>query len=278
MGRRIAVTGLGAVSALGLGAQANWEAAREGRSGIAAHLFEGGEYAPEPVRLPAALTPDGYAGALEGRFGRKVSGSLDRFALLGLCAAYEALENAGLVDHPALSQRTAIVLGHGQGGQATLEKSYERFFGLRSQRMHPGTVPKVMVSGGVSAVAMQFGVHGPTFATSSACASSAHAIVQGAGLILAGLADIAIVGGSEAIATAGRWSRPAPGWRSSRTCSRAWRWLPSRRRWRCRRGRSGSCPRPARWRGPRRRRPRRWRRSGRARRTAWPPRSPRPRP
>jgi len=206
MARRIAITGLGAVSSLGVTAQANWDAARDGRSGIAPHLFDGGEHAPEPVTLPAALTPDGYQAALEARFGRKVSGTVDRFALLGLSAAYEALEQAGLVDHPALSQRAAIVFGHGQGGQETLEKCYERYFGLKSQRMHPASVPKIMVSGAVSAVAMQFGVHGPTFATSSACASSAHAIVQGAGLIQTGLADIAIVGGSEAIATPGSMS------------------------------------------------------------------------
>jgi nodulation protein E len=203
MARRIAVTGLGAVSALGPSAPANWEAARDGRTGIAAHLFDGGPQAPEPVTLPAALTADGFATALEARLGRKVSGAVDRFALLALAAAYEAVEQAGLVEHPALAQRTAIVLGHGQGGQETLEACYERYFGLKSQRMHPASVPKIMVSGGVSAVAMQFAVHGPTFATSSACASSAHAIVQGAGLIQTGLADIAIVGGSEAIATPG---------------------------------------------------------------------------
>lgn len=203
MARRIAITGLGAVSSLGFTAQANWDAAREGRSGIVAHLFDGGQHAPEPVTLPAALTAEGFGAALEARAGRKVSATLDRFAHLGLCAAFEGLEQAGLVDHPALSQRTAIVLGHGQGGQETLEKSYERYFGLKSQRMHPATVPKIMVSGAVSAVAMQFGVHGPTFATSSACASSAHAIVQGAGMIQTGLADVAIVGGSEAIATPG---------------------------------------------------------------------------
>jgi len=203
MGRRIAITGLGAVSSLGFTAQANWDAAREGRSGIGPHLFDGGQHAPEPVTLPAALTADGFGAALDARVGRKVSAALDRFAHLGLCAAFEALDQAGLIDHPALSQRTAIVLGHGQGGQETLEKSYERFFGLKSQRMHPATVPKIMVSGGVSAVAMQFGVHGPTFAASSACASSAHAIVQGAGLIQTGLAEVAIVGGSEAIATPG---------------------------------------------------------------------------
>jgi nodulation protein E len=203
MSRRIAVTGLGAVSALGFTAAANFEAALQGRSGIAPQLFDGGSHAPEPMTFPAALTADGFQAALEASMGRKVSATLDRFALLGLCAAFEALTHARLIDHPALSQRTAVVLGHGQGGQETLEKQYERFFGLKSRRMHPASVPKVMVSGGASAVAMQFGVHGPVFATSSACASSAHAVVQGAGLIHAGLVDVAIVGGSEAIATPG---------------------------------------------------------------------------
>lgn len=203
MSRRIVVTGLGAISALGHTAEANWEGARAGRCGIAPHTFDPGSHGPAPVSLPAALPAEGFETALEDRLGRKITGSVDRFALLGLCAAFEALDQADLIDHPALNSRTAVVLGHGQGGQETLEKSYERFFGLKSQRMHPGTVPKVMVSGGVSAIAMQFGVHGPVFATSSACASSAHAIVQGAGLIQTGCVDVAIVGGSEAVATPG---------------------------------------------------------------------------
>lgn len=203
MTKRIVVTGMGAVSGLGRGVEANWRAALEGRSGIAPHLFDGGKHGPTPFTLPAALCPAGVAEPLEARFGRKVSATVDRYALLALVAAHEALEEAGLIDHAALDQRTAIVLGHGQGGQDTLEKSYERFFGVKTARMHPMTVPKIMVSGAVSAVAMQFGVHGPVFATSSACASSAHAILQGASLIHGGLADVAVVGGSEAIATPG---------------------------------------------------------------------------
>jgi len=201
--RRIAVTGFGAVSGLGADAAETWDAVRQGRSGIALRAFEGGQYAPEPVTFPAALAADGFQGRLEAAMGRKISAGLDRFALFALCAAYEALDQAGLVGDPVLAERTAVVLGHGQGGQESLEKGYERFFGMKSQRMHPAMVPKVMVSGGVSAVAMQFGVHGPVFATSSACASSAHAIVQGAGLIQSGLAEVAVVGGSEAIATPG---------------------------------------------------------------------------
>jgi nodulation protein E len=217
--RRIAVTGLGAVSGLGFTARQNWEAARDGQSGIAPHRFDGGVHAPEPVTLPAALVAAGYQAGLEARMGRKLSSAIDRFALMALCAAHEALDQANLIDHPALDQRLAVILGHGQGGQETLEKSYERFFGQKTQRMHPASVPKVMISGAVSAVAMQFAIHGPVFATSSACASSAHAIAQGAGLIATGEVDIALVGGSEAIATPGSMS----GWQAiqalaSETC------------------------------------------------------------
>lgn len=200
---RIVVTGLGAVSALGPTAEANWAAAREGVCGIATCTFDPGAHGPEPVTVPAALAEPGFAAALEAQCGRKVSATVDRFALFALTAAHEALDQAGLIGHTALDHRTGVVLGHGQGGQETMEKCYERYFGQKAQRMHPATVPKVMVSGAASAVAMQFAIHGPVFATSSACASSAHAIVQGVGLIQAGLADVVLVGGSEAIATPG---------------------------------------------------------------------------
>jgi nodulation protein E len=203
LARRVAVTGLGAVSALGVGAAVNWAAARDGVCGIAPTRFDPGEPGPDPLVLPAAMTTPGYAAALEARMGRKISGLLDPFALMQLAAAFEALDQAGLIGDPVLDQRTAIVTGHGMGGLATLEKGYERYYGLKTTRMHPAMVPKVMVSAPASAVAMQFGVHGPVFATSSACASSAHAILQGAMLIGSGMADVAVVGGSEAIATPG---------------------------------------------------------------------------
>lgn len=210
MTRRVVVTGVGAVSALGVGAQAAWEGVKAGRCGVAPVSFDPGQHGPAPVTFPAAIPPVGFERGFEERFGRRISGAVDRFALLALCAVAEALDQAGLLEHPVLNHRTAVVLGHGQGGQETLERSYERYFGQKTQRMHPATVPKVMVSGGASAVAMQFGLHGPVFATSSACASSAHALVQGASLIQTGLVDVAVVGGSEAIATPGCMS----GWQA----------------------------------------------------------------
>ena len=215
MARRIAITGLGAISALGDDVAANWAAARDGRGAIRPHRFDPGERGPPPVIHPAAMVESAFYSRLEAWCGRSASAVLDRFALFTLSAALEALEAARLGGHPALARRAAVVLGHGQGGQSTLEQQYERFFGLQADRAHPASVPKVMLSGAASAVAMQFGVRGPVFATSSACASSAHAIAQGAALVASGQVDLAVVGGSEAIATPGSMCA----WRALRALS-----------------------------------------------------------
>lgn len=202
--RRIAVTGLGAVSALGFTLDENWAAAVEGRGGIARHAVGGGERGPpEPMELPLARVAAGFDKAIDARLGRSFAGGLDSFARYVLGPAAEALAQAGLTDDPVLREDTAVVFGHGLCGLETLEVAYDRFFGQRSPRLHPATVPKAMVSAGVSAAAMAFGMHGPTFATSSACASSAHAIAQGAGLIATGQVEVALVGGSEAVSTPG---------------------------------------------------------------------------
>ncbi len=200
-GSPIVITGLGAISALGLGAEANAHAAIAGHAGIRAHTFEPGPNGPEPHTVPAALVDGDVQAALQASLGRRIGASLDDFSLLALFATHEALAQAGLIGAPALERRCAVVLGHGFAGIHTLEANYERFYGRKTPRVHPLTVPKVMVSAPVSAVSIEFGVRGPVFAVSSACASSAHAIAQGADLIAKGRVDIALVGGSEAIAT-----------------------------------------------------------------------------
>jgi nodulation protein E len=200
---RVAVTGLGAISALGSSLDANWQAVADGRGGIARCLVGDSPYGPGGLELPMARVAEGYEAALDAAIGHPVAAGLDPFARFALAPALEALEQSGLRGHAVLDERTAIIFGHGLGGLATLETGYERFFGQKSARMHPSTVPRVMVSAGVSAAAMAFGVHGPVFAVSSACASSAHAITQGAAMIAMGQVDAALVGGSEAVSTAG---------------------------------------------------------------------------
>ena len=198
----IAVTGLGALSALGYGAEETWAAAKAGLSGIAPRLFDSGPNGPDAESYAVAMVEaDGLVARIEASLGRRVGASLDPFALFALAVAQEALAQAGLIGAAALERRCAVVFGHGFAGIHTLEDAYERFYGRATGRVHPLTVPRVMVSAPVSAVAMEFGVKGPVFAVSSACSSSGHAIAQGAGLIASGQCDIALVGGSEAIAT-----------------------------------------------------------------------------
>lgn len=199
---RAVVTGLGAVSALGHDVALNWAAARDGRGRIEIRELDAGKYAPAFRPLPVAIVDPGIQDSLEKSLGHRV-GALDPAAIYAFKAVHEALKEAGLIAHPSLAGRTAVVLGHGNGGAHTLEQAYERYFGMKLQRTHPLTVPRIMVSAPVSAITMEFGIKGPAFAVSSACSSSGHAIAQGAMMIGAGLADVAIVGGSEAIVTPG---------------------------------------------------------------------------
>lgn len=203
LSRSVVVTGLGALCSLGGDSRTVWDELTSGSSGIKHHRFHVGDHGPGPLDLPASLVDFDFLREFDLRHGRRLTGTLDRYAALALVAADEAVQQAGLVGHEALDCRAAIVLGHAQAGFETFESCYERIFVRQSARLHPLSVPRVMLSGAASAVAMHFGVHGPVFATSSACASSAHAIVQGAALIQAGLTDVAIVGGADALATHG---------------------------------------------------------------------------
>src|SRR5579862_6862313 len=112
MPERIVVTGLGAVSALGLTADENWIAARDGDGGIKLHDFDTGEHGSGVRTNPAALVKGDPAPLLEAALGRRIAGSLDPFALYALKAAHEAVGQAGLLGSP-LGPRAAAVMGSG---------------------------------------------------------------------------------------------------------------------------------------------------------------------
>lgn len=197
-GRKVVVTGMGAITPLGQSLPATWQACRSGKSAVQRHLLDPGDAGPPPFEVPLALLQQDPTPALEAVLDRKIGTSLDPFALYALAAATEAIGDAGL--KRGQLDAAGVIFGHGIGGIHTLETSYERFYGRKSARLHPLTVPKIMVNAPTSAIAMEFGAHGPSFAVASACASSGHAISQAAMLIESGLADIVITGGSDAIA------------------------------------------------------------------------------
>jgi len=194
--RRVAVTGLGVVSALGVGVAAFREGLRAGRHGFAQATFTDAKN----LRLKTAAEASGYdPGA---HFDPKRLQLLDRHAQLAVVAAREAVRDAG---GELDAEETAVVFGTGAGGKTSDDDAFERLYGQGDPRVHPLTVPRVMPSSAASHVTMEFGLHGPATAATSACSSSAHAIGMGMDWIRHGRAEAAIVGGAEACLTLGTW-------------------------------------------------------------------------
>ncbi|PCI59088.1 MAG: beta-ACP synthase [Gammaproteobacteria bacterium] len=130
---------------------------------------------------------------------------LDRFSQFALLATDEAILSADLHLSPTTAARTCVIYGTSIGGQETIEQAYQQYYGQNQKRPHPFTVPKLLPSSASSQISMKYGITGPSFATSSACASSGHAIAMAVLMLRTGMVNVAIVGGSEACITAGNF-------------------------------------------------------------------------
>lgn len=195
MSGRVVITGLGSVSALGLNTDQFWSAVKEGRSGISS--LRGFDQSNLKINLGAQIRtfdPNSH-------FAGKDLPLLDRHSQFALMACREAIEQAGLESTDLAG--AAAVIGTGCGGKETDEITYQHLYQQQKTRVHPFTIPKGMPSAAASQVSMQFGIAGPVFTVSSACASANHAITQAALLIRAGIVDIAIAGGADAPFTYG---------------------------------------------------------------------------
>ncbi len=130
---------------------------------------------------------------------------LDRYAQFALISAEQAIKDASLNLLTCNLKRVSVVHGTSIGGQETIEASYSQLFEYGKSRTHPFTVPKLLPSSAASHIAMKYGIKGPTFTTSSACASAGHAISMAVLMLRCNLIDIAVVGGSEACLTQGNF-------------------------------------------------------------------------
>lgn len=193
MARRIAITGMGAISALGMGAAALWEGMREGHSAIAPLVPPAGEAA---IRMKVAAQVAGFDPA--SHFPPAQLALLDRVSQFALVAAGEAIAQSGLVFDAGNSARAAVVVGTGVGGELARDEQSRRLYRDNAERVHPMSIVRIMPSAPASQVGMAFNLRGPGFAVSSACASSNHAIAQAALMLRHGLADMALAGGTEA--------------------------------------------------------------------------------
>lgn len=196
---RVAVSGVGVLSALGPDREAFWQSLVEGRSGIGPIPEEVG---PNPevgmgvVRFKNGAVLRGYNP--EAHFNRKLLTFMDRFAQYSVIAAREAVAQAGIEWTPELRERSVIVTGSCMGGRAIEEAGYWELFHNGRSRVHPLTIPLGMGNAGASHISVEFGIQGPAFTISTACSSSTHAIGQAYWMVRSGMAPLALAGGSEA--------------------------------------------------------------------------------
>ena len=190
--RPVAITGRGAVTAAGVGADRLWEAAREGRSAVGEVRFP--RIHRQQVKRAARISDADYEALLAAAKPR----FQDRTAILALAAAREAVAEAGL-GAGDFGDRCGVVVGSGFGGAETLERNYVRFVEDPAARSDAMSIPKIMTSSAASWISMEWKATGPALCVSTACSSATQSIGIAADLIRAGVVDRCLAGGSESL-------------------------------------------------------------------------------
>lgn len=191
MRQRVVITGIGGICGLGTDAAAIWEAMRAGRSAIGP--IENVELHELKVRVGSQVK------ALpEHGIDRKQLVSMDRFSLLAVIAAREAMAQAGLQPGQTNEWRMGATVGVGVCGWEAIEENYRALLLEGRNRAGIFTVPKVMPGAAAGQVSMALGLRGPVFGVTSACSSANHAFAAAVDQIRLGRADVMLAGGTDA--------------------------------------------------------------------------------
>jgi 3-oxoacyl-[acyl-carrier-protein] synthase II len=191
--KRVAVTGLGILSPLGIGVEANWEAILAGRSGIG------------PItRFDASQIKTRIAGEVkdfkvEDFLDKRTARRSDRFIHYAVAAARMALEDSGLQISPENSERVGTVLGCGLGGLETIERYHKVLLEKGPERVTPFFIPMLIGNMAPGQISIEYGIKGPNLCFATACSAGTHAIGEGYRLIQSGECDAMVTGGSEAV-------------------------------------------------------------------------------
>jgi 3-oxoacyl-[acyl-carrier-protein] synthase II len=192
--RRVAITGLGIVSGLGIGREHNWQRMLAGDNGIrAVTLCDASDLDSKVAGEVPDFDPLNF-------MDRKVARRADRFVQLAIAASGEALEHAGL-DVATYADRVGVMIGVGMGGLVTLEEQFHNLFEKGPARVSPFLVPMFIGDMASGQVSIQFGCRGPNYNTVSACASGADALGTALEVIRRGDAVAMLAGGAEATIT-----------------------------------------------------------------------------
>ncbi|MBL0921453.1 MAG: beta-ketoacyl-ACP synthase II [Phycisphaerales bacterium] len=193
--RRVVITGMGAVTNIGLDATATWDAMVSGRSGIS--TIRGEDFDRWKDRWPVTIAGQIHEFDPAKRLDVREARRLDRFAQLGLLAAIEAVERSGIDFSKEVSERCGVVVGSGVGGIRTIEEGVLYMAEKGPDRVSPFTVPRLMVNCVAGQVSIRYGLQGPSTSHATACASSGHSIADAMHIIQRGEADVMVAGGAE---------------------------------------------------------------------------------
>jgi len=195
LSRRVVITGVGLVSAVGIGTRETWKGLLEGRGGIG------------PV---THFDPSGFSCRIAGEVKnfdplqyveKKEVKKMDVFIQYALAASIFAMEDSGLTISPESAPRVGVLIASGIGGFATIEREHRNLLEGGPRKISPFFIPACIINLAAGQVSIRFGAKGPNSATATACAASSHAIGDAVRIIQRGDADAMIAGGSEAAIT-----------------------------------------------------------------------------
>ena len=194
---RVVITGLGVISAAGHNAADFWNRVSKGQPSIGPITT----IPTDTLNVEIGAEVAGFEPA--DYFDKRQLGMLDRFSQFGLVAAREAVSDSGISFDGEAGERAAAIIGSGVGGQTTLDKSYYAIYAENKTRVHPFTVPRLMINAATSHITMEHGITGPAYTVASACSSANHAMGQAFLMVRSGMVDTAVTGGAEATITVG---------------------------------------------------------------------------
>ncbi|HSW02093.1 MAG TPA: beta-ketoacyl-ACP synthase II [Sedimentisphaerales bacterium] len=193
--RRVVITGLGCITALSESVDELFDALCEGRSGVSP--FESFDTSAYPVHFGGEIKNFEVTKYIDKREAKR----MDRFSEFAVAASIQAVKDSGLDFAKEDPYRVGAIVGTGIGGIKEIEEQHVRLLEKGPGKVSPFCVPRLMSNAASGNIAIQFGLRGPTFAVSSACASGNHTIGEAFWNVASGRSDVIVTGGSEAACT-----------------------------------------------------------------------------
>ena len=193
--RRVVITGMGLITALGESLDEFWNNICNGKSGV--KTIESFDAAQYPSRIGGEITTFDPCKYIDKRETKRI----DRFALFALASAISAVNDSNIDMNRINHERCGVIVGSGIGGLGEIEREHKKLLARGPNRVSPFCVPKLMVNAANANISIYYKLRGPNTAVVTACASAAHAIGDALEQIRMGNAEVMLTGGSEAALT-----------------------------------------------------------------------------